>query len=171
MLGAGELLDRVSLSIAQTGISEQQSFALASPNCTRAHFSCCCPSANDSAPLLTDFLGRSLRYSTSAVRWKAVAQSWLTPVTCRLVEIFRFPNGACEGREGPFGTSSAGTGALLSNGLFGRLSQLWPVVATCVSGSVLSLGVHIRLAFFSRWRSKPSCSWYEGVVSGWSVVC
>lgn len=35
------------------------------------------------AHFLTDLLGRSLQYSTSAVRWKAVAQSWPTRVTCR----------------------------------------------------------------------------------------
>lgn len=38
----------------------------------------------------------------SAARWKAVAQSWLTRVTCRLVEIFHFLSGMCEGREKPF---------------------------------------------------------------------
>lgn len=58
------------------------------------------------ADFCTDLLGRSLRYSMSAARWKAVAQSWLTHVTCRLVEIFHFVNSVCEGRAGPFGTDS-----------------------------------------------------------------
>lgn len=45
-------------------------------------------SADLSARFLTDLLGRSPRSSTSAVRWKAVAPSWLTRVTCRWAVMF-----------------------------------------------------------------------------------